>query len=340
MDQQTALNFLAEGALIIVLDMPVGTEFGMDYNSWNVGPKFRGVKMVPPGLHFIYYSSVGRTTNETGPRTGFFVFTEKQEVVVKRWNPSTEDLDDETQDVEQVARLRANILELDQYLAPYPFDDSLKRWLSLTGKIEPPVLQRLVPLNCKVCAASFSEQKEGESESAEQKFGFFKIDFRKYPEGMSAADMTKLGMDRSYWLEQMLQSVGNDYSQILGELQFAFVCFLIGHVYDAFEQWKKLIVLLCTCDDALDKHPDLFFEFIGVLHFHLKETPQDFFVDIVSRNNFLTATLKTFFSLILGDENHNAKLVDRTRNFKQMITKNFEWDFEDDDEDDLPVVVE
>jgi hypothetical protein len=37
-----------QGAVLVVLDMPVGTEFGVDYNSWNVGPRFRGVKMIPP----------------------------------------------------------------------------------------------------------------------------------------------------------------------------------------------------------------------------------------------------------------------------------------------------
>ena len=26
-----------QGAVLVVLDMPVGTEFGIDYNSWNVG---------------------------------------------------------------------------------------------------------------------------------------------------------------------------------------------------------------------------------------------------------------------------------------------------------------
>ena len=57
--------------------MPPGTEIGIDMNSWNIGDKFRGiiynsfskknillkkkclgVKMIPPGLHFVYYSSV------------------------------------------------------------------------------------------------------------------------------------------------------------------------------------------------------------------------------------------------------------------------------------------
>ena len=39
-------------------------------------------------------------------------------------------------------------------------------------------------------------------------------------------------------------------------------CFNVS-VYDAFEQWKHLIHLLCSCVDAVDKHPDVFEAFIG-----------------------------------------------------------------------------
>ena len=87
-------------------------------------------------------------------------------------------------------------------------------------------------------------------------------------------------------------------------------------VYDAFEHWKKLVNLLCSSEDALLTHTELFSSFIcklnlcitlfveltciflhifirvAVLHFQLKEVPDDFFVDIVSRNNFLTVTLQ------------------------------------------------
>ena len=55
MDQPTARHLFDEGAIFLFLDVPVGTEFGIDYNSWQVGAKFKGVKMIPPGIHFIYY---------------------------------------------------------------------------------------------------------------------------------------------------------------------------------------------------------------------------------------------------------------------------------------------
>uniref|UniRef100_A0AAZ3SE64 Protein AAR2 homolog n=1 Tax=Oncorhynchus tshawytscha TaxID=74940 RepID=A0AAZ3SE64_ONCTS len=34
-----------------------GTELGINYKSWQVGSCFQGVKMIPPGLHFLHYCS-------------------------------------------------------------------------------------------------------------------------------------------------------------------------------------------------------------------------------------------------------------------------------------------
>ena len=55
MDQDIARRLFIEGATLVLLDVPEKTEFGMDYNSWTVGPKFKGVKMIPPGFHFVFY---------------------------------------------------------------------------------------------------------------------------------------------------------------------------------------------------------------------------------------------------------------------------------------------
>ncbi len=55
MDQELARSLFTEGAALVLLDVPERTEFGIDYNSWTVGPKFKGVKMIPPGFHFVFY---------------------------------------------------------------------------------------------------------------------------------------------------------------------------------------------------------------------------------------------------------------------------------------------
>ena len=69
MDPELAKRLFAEGGVLVLLDVPERTEFGIDYNCWNVGPKFKGVKMIPPGLHFVYYWYYSRTNYSIYGRT-------------------------------------------------------------------------------------------------------------------------------------------------------------------------------------------------------------------------------------------------------------------------------
>ena len=61
----------------------------------------------------------------------------------------------------------------------------------------------------------------------------------------------------------------NRPNQILAELQVAFLCFLIGQVYSAFEHWKNLIKILCFADVMILQNPSLFMEFTGDLYFQV-----------------------------------------------------------------------
>lgn len=55
MDNEHALKLLNEGGFFIFLDAPEGMEFGIDMKLWTTGDKFRGVKMIPPGPHYIFF---------------------------------------------------------------------------------------------------------------------------------------------------------------------------------------------------------------------------------------------------------------------------------------------
>ena len=55
MDPDTAKRLRDEGAAVVILDFPVGSEFGIDLMSWNTADRFKGVKMIPPGWHFVYW---------------------------------------------------------------------------------------------------------------------------------------------------------------------------------------------------------------------------------------------------------------------------------------------
>ena len=55
MNQVLANKLNEEGAIILVLNMQVGAEVGLDYNSWLAGKEFMGFKMISPGFHCLFY---------------------------------------------------------------------------------------------------------------------------------------------------------------------------------------------------------------------------------------------------------------------------------------------
>ncbi|PNX77912.1 protein AAR2, partial [Trifolium pratense] len=57
MDSQTALELVKTGATLLFLDVPQHTLVAIDTQMFFVGPAFKGIKMIPPGTHFVYYSS-------------------------------------------------------------------------------------------------------------------------------------------------------------------------------------------------------------------------------------------------------------------------------------------
>lgn len=349
MDPDVARRLFEEGAFLVLLGVPQGTELGIDCKSWQVGPRFRGVKMIPPGLHFLHYCSANPAScgGEIGPKTGLFINLKPREVLLANWDPQKEDLDF-SQKEEEVSRIRANLRDLDPFLGPYPYE-VMRKWVSLTDRLSEELAKNLQPLSGRICAFSEvipevqlthtkdrAEQPRNDTECQSMKEGldrlpkmklkegtemrFSDIPERTYPPGATPAEITQCSLDLSYALETVLEKnheqeplniLGMDspvdpmkcsqklnktsntcHASPSGELQFAFVCFLFGNVYEGFEHWKRLLTLLCRSEESMRQRKELYLGLIAVLYHQLGEIPPDFFVDIVSQNNFLTSTLQ------------------------------------------------
>ncbi|XP_036961389.1 protein AAR2 homolog isoform X1 [Acanthopagrus latus] len=371
MDPDVARRLFEEGAFLVLLGVPQGTELGIDCKSWQVGPRFKGVKMIPPGIHFLHYCSANPPScgGEIGPKTGLFLTLKPREILLANWDPKTEDLDfSASQNEEEVSRIRASLRDLDPFLGPYPYE-VMRKWVSLTDRLSQEVASSLQPLSGRVCAFSDvvpvvdfrhtkdrEEQPRNDTACQSMKEGldrlprmkhregtelrFSTIPEKNYPPGATPAEITQCSMDLSYALETVLEK--NHRLQplnLLGELQFAFVCFLIGNVYEGFEHWKRLLVLLCRAEEAMRERKELYLGLIAVLYHQLGEIPPDFFVDIVSQDNFLTSTLQDFFQFASGP-GVDGTLRKRAEKFKAHLTKKFRWDFDADLDDCAPVVVE
>jgi hypothetical protein len=87
-----AKDFMTKCGFLLLLDSPQGLEFGLDYNPcYTTGPLFKGVKLIPPGIHFMYYQYASilsfhniRVPNKEGgnggPRKSSFFVLESQQV--------------------------------------------------------------------------------------------------------------------------------------------------------------------------------------------------------------------------------------------------------------------
>lgn len=102
-------------SFLIVAGLPDSTEFGIDLLGISVTDEFRGVKLIPPGLHFVYASCKDIHLN-FAPRCGFMYYFSQGEIVVREWNPETEELQERVKgDMElEKLRIRENLKHLDK----------------------------------------------------------------------------------------------------------------------------------------------------------------------------------------------------------------------------------
>lgn len=130
----------------------------------------------------------------------------------------------------------------------------------------------------------------------------------------------------------------------MAELQFAYICFLLGLSYESFERWKKLFQLFCMSKDAIEEDQNLFAKFFIAIRFQLETIPEDFLVDIVENNNVIYNGLKELFrTLEISDFLLEDNLRDGTIQIKRFLLHKFGWEFKNldrEDDDEAPVVVE
>ncbi|XP_023348210.1 protein AAR2 homolog isoform X2 [Eurytemora carolleeae] len=197
-----------EGAVLILLDVPTRTEFGIDLNSWNTGDKFMGVKMIPPGLHFIYYSAANSSSGDLSPRTGFFHWFSKGELLAFRWDSKQEILKDEVSSAD-CERMRGDLKNLDRNLGAYPFQ-SWSKWIMLTSRISKTDMERMVPERKNISSASEMLPDSDIKSTGDlptliprpgTQINFTQISRQKYPDGSAAQEISKDGLDSTYELE-------------------------------------------------------------------------------------------------------------------------------------------
>lgn len=375
MNPDTARQLFESGGILLVLDAPKEMEFGIDMYSWQIGTNFHGIKMIPPGIHYCGYSERDLLTKQLSNRQSFFIeFKQPNEMfIVVRWSPEENLFQRQQLTPDEYETRRNQRYELDHLLGQYPLD-TYRQWLSFSSHLKYNFIEIIIPINGYICSANvfdscehkktteeYSEPKSlAEAESRLPKltlnsqFAFRFTIIEKNEKLYSGSDLTHSKLDRTNQLEKIVSDRfdGNIYG-ILCELQLSFIVFFLGHVYDGFEQWKRLFQLICSCQKAFCRWPMFYVDFLQTIYFQLKQFSNDsvsgehLFVDIDQQENVIYKSLENLFAnvSVCNDNekmegNDFEKLIERCDKMKNFLNETYSWTFDDEPDDEKPVIVE
>lgn len=366
MDSETALELVKHGATIVLLDVPLYTMIGIDTQAYSSGPNFMGIKMIPPGVHFVYYSCSNREGSEFSPVFGSFIIAQPSQVIIYKWEKQEEHLAKLSED-EEVAYMEAvKRMEFDRQLGPYDLHQ-YGDWKRLSNYITKDSIERIEPIG-GVISVTFEADISGnlprtameralDKQLESSKFSHPTRKFERKgcfyttiprvvkQQGFSGQDLTRLNLDKTHLLETILaREYGGVEDLLLAELQFSFIAFLMGQSLEAFLQWKQLTSLLFGCSEApLRTRSQLYIKLVRVLHYQLTYGFQRDQIENgiagrwtealmdeswLSADSFLYHLCKDFFALVLEAPGVNGDLLSSVRKLKELLENSLGWKFQ------------
>ncbi|XP_050262638.1 uncharacterized protein LOC126707076 isoform X9 [Quercus robur] len=327
MDPNTALELVKQGVTLLLLDVPQYTLLGIDTQMFSVGPAFKGIKMIPPASHFLCYSSSTRDGKDFSPVIGFFIDAAPSE--------------------EERYCQAIKSLEFDRQLGPYNLSQ-YGDWKHLSNYITKGIIERIEPIGGEITVACESGMVTNTPKTAMEKAVDEQMKSSKFltsvdnsqsrrcyytsipcvikQKGIHGQELTSLNIDKTQLLESLLiKDYGGSEDVLLGELQFAFIAFLMGQSLEGFLQRKALVNLLFGCIEApFRTRTRLFTKFSKVIYYQLKFGLEKDRTDTSGAATGLSALLDDSWLSVDSFLHHLCK----TRKLKELFENNLGWEFQ------------
>ncbi|KAH8384008.1 hypothetical protein KR009_011720 [Drosophila setifemur] len=367
MDPKLALRLLVDGAVLVIAGVPEGTEFGVDLCSYTIGPDFRGVKMIPPGVHYVWCASRG-PYGDAAPRVGFVHFFHPNEILVREWDNELEELRPRriAEPELERERIRKNLAQLERVLAPYDYR-YVCPWKELTGSVTEPCVNRCRPAegtirtNIELQSCPDAERPRGgtsSSSSSRRNAAAARLlldesdllpDLKpvegtaprfsplplRVPSDALPADVSRHAMDCIAAVDTLLD--GFDSPDVLiEELQLAYVFFLVGYSVESLAHWRKLLGLLAHSENAVSKHKLIYMKYSEVLGHQLPHLPEELMVP--SPHNTVFKDVRELLVNL-----HASGLSVSAERLTKRLEQKLGWHFDgllDEDPEDQPVIIE
>ena len=348
---------------VLLLDLPHSALGGIDLVSFTTTPRFKGIKSLPPGFHFVFTSP----TTALSIRHGAWFYVDEastplSNIYIKKWDSLREVLVSED-DQASALRWRANIGSIwKEGLTPYRQSASRssndespnasevpEAWRHLTSYITTSLLARITGgtynhwnLTSASSASMDIDHIPGLSalESSiqpEKELNFLPINLKQtWREGATGRERTESARDRSWALNDVITRycTTENELEVLGELQFSFLMVLTLNNNSCLEQWKRVLGLLFTCRRAVIHRPNLFVNLITTLKLQLERTREveGGLFDVSEDGGAIIRKWLRDFKRGLEQESGpgREKVADELEGLEDFIKDEFGWDLQHD----------
>lgn len=335
---------------VLLLDLPTAALAGIDLLSFTTTPRFRGIKDLPQGFHFIFTG----TSNALSVRHGiwFDIRSEPgnpQPLFIVRWNGDSESLVADLDEAEHL-RWRANIGEFwHEGLTPYRQSavdgDTTDDWSTLCSAISSTLLSRItkgdsshwVLTSASSAVVDMDDipglSAEDFSSLGTEELSLLPIDLKRtWREGALGRERTDAATDRSWALDHLVHThAGGSYDEVIGELQFSFLMTLTLNNWSCFQQWKRLLMLVFTSRNAVASHADFYIRLIAALRLqlqHLKDA-EGGLIDMSDDGESLLKALLVRFRNGLKDTQslEIQDVLDELEDLEAYLQTEYGWEF-------------
>ena len=153
---------------------------------------------------------------------------------------------------------------------------------------------------------------------------YFFIDIPKHyiKHKSTPKELTESNFDKTMLLKEKMGSIG--FEDVLGELQYSFIGFVVGNDADCMEQWEKLVNILCNVSTIIKENSNQYSKFILVLRKQLKQFPGDFFFDNITKDSFMRKALHNLYDEVY--DNTDILIKKESAKLFKMLLKVFKFD--------------
>jgi A1 cistron-splicing factor AAR2 len=337
-----------KGTTLLLLDLPPQALAGINLLSFTTTPRFKGIKHLPAGLHFIFASS----STALSIRHGAWIrvsSTEDLQLFVKRWDASKEELIT-VEDKAEVLKWKANLGSIwREGLTPYrqsagegSGEEETQDWSELTSQTSDAVLSRILGSTWTLTSASSAMRDvddipglDTKRFDADQVLKVLPIELKQtWRPGATGRERTEAARDHSWALGELIdEHCDGEEMQVLGELQLCFLMILTLNNYSCLEQWKRILRLLFTCQVAVVEKTQLFVETLRILRLQLKRSQdaEGGLFDLSEDGAGFLKLLLRRFKKSLDEIDGKAKLdvMDELDELGSFLSSNYGWSLED-----------